>query len=367
MPPAPGRSKNCACMNALEIAKQSFREYYDANVATLREAEELLRGHILTLLADHPSFTTPHVVSRIKAREECIAKFQRKYLPKLPAATMSYEIRHFISDLVGVRVICLHEPDIDEVARLLEQEFSVLAVVNKGREVRATAHAFRYKALHLNLALPGRHRRLPAYSRFPNLTFEVQVRTAIQDAWSTLEHAMRYKKKLPHELSRRINALAALCEIADREFLAIRNQIAALDERSPSGAARPAASTPTVQGLLAVLQKHFPHSKIGEGSLCALAVELGRCRPPVTVPVIDAALMSEKVMLREFARYQWHRYRLALNPITLACHALYLHDPASYQSLLLDAQRMWFNRWRRNRTREGNYELSIGAAPPTGE
>ena len=60
----------------LYLAKREFREYYDDNIAILREAENSFRTQVLSLLADQPSFTTPHVVSRIKEKEECIGKFQ---------------------------------------------------------------------------------------------------------------------------------------------------------------------------------------------------------------------------------------------------------------------------------------------------
>lgn len=215
-------------MNAFDLAQQAFREYYDANISVWRDAERSLRAQILGVLADQPTFATPHVVSRIKAREECISKFQRKYLAPLAEAKARYAIKDYIGDIVGIRIICLYETDIVEIARLLEAEFDVLAVTDKAREVEVTPDTFRYKGLHLDMALRERWRALPAYSRFASMRFEVQVRTAIQDAWSTLDHAIKYKKDVPHEISRRINALAALFEIADREFLAIRNQISDL-------------------------------------------------------------------------------------------------------------------------------------------
>lgn len=228
-------------MNDFDRAKREFRDYYDANIAMLRDAEKSLRTQILSALADQPSFATPHVVSRIKAREECISKFQRKYLPRLAQAGTRYEIKSYIGDLIGVRVICLYAPDIMEIARLLEEEFDVLDFTDKTREVEVTADTFRYKGLHLDMALSARRRSLPAYARFASVRFEVQVRTAIQDAWSTLDQAIKYKKQVPHELSRRINALAALFEIADREFLAIRDQILDLAAGASPGIDQPNA------------------------------------------------------------------------------------------------------------------------------
>ena len=56
-----------------------------------------------------------------------------------------------------------------------------------------------------------------------NNSFEVQIRSLIQDAWSVLDHKIKYKKSIPIDLKRRINILSALFELADREFKEIRN------------------------------------------------------------------------------------------------------------------------------------------------
>ena len=51
----------------------------------------------------------------------------------------------------------------------------------------------------------------------------MQIRSLIQDAWSLLDHKIKYKKSIPIDLKRRINILSALFEMADREFKEIRN------------------------------------------------------------------------------------------------------------------------------------------------
>jgi putative GTP pyrophosphokinase len=353
-------------MNDFDPAKREFRKYYDANIAILRDAEQSLRTQVLSLLADKPSFATPHVVSRIKAREECINKFQRKYLPRLGETKTCYAIKDHIVDLIGIRVICLHEPDIKEIALLLEEEFDVLDITDKAREVEVTADTFRYKGLHLDMALSERRKSLPAYSRFASMRFEVQVRTAIQDAWSTLDHAIKYKKQVPHELSRRINALAALFEIADREFLAIRNQIAEFTQ-----GASLSIDEPTVDGrrssafeFLPVLQKHFPRFRFDDQELCGFVDDLQIPGPPMTPADLDAALTSEKSALLEYAKYQWFGHRNSLSPLALVRHAVYLCDPAACGNLLSDTQRARFDEWRKDepRRRFNGVELGSGAA-----
>jgi putative GTP pyrophosphokinase len=339
-------------MNDFDIAKREFRKYYDANIALLRDAEQSLRTQVLDILADQPSFATPHVVSRIKAREECIRKFQRKYLPRLAEAKTRGSIESHIGDLIGIRVICLYEPDIKEISRLLSEEFDVLDIADKSREVEVTADTFRYKGLHLEMALSERRKSLPAYSRFASLRFEVQVRTAIQDAWSTLDHAIKYKKQVPHELSRRINALAALFEIADREFLAIKNQIAELAPCASASIDEPTAAgrTSAVFAFLPILQRHFPRFRFDDQKLGGFVDELQVSGPAMTPVDLDCALTSANSTLRKYAKYQWRRYRISLNPLTLVRHAVYLRDPAARGTLLSDAQRARFDEWRNDKT-----------------
>jgi putative GTP pyrophosphokinase len=353
-------------MSNLDRAKREFREYYDGNIAMWRDAEQSLRTQVLGVLADQPAFATPHVVSRIKAREECINKFQRKYLPRLAATGTAYAIRDFIGDLIGIRVICLYEPDIREIARLLEEEFDLLDFTDKAREVEVTADTFRYKGLHLDMALSERRRLLPAYSRFASLRFEVQVRTAIQDAWSTLDHAIKYKKEVPVELSRRINALAALFEIADREFLAIRNQISDFAQGTQSSIDRQAAGDRrlTAAGILPALRKHFPHFQFDDQQLGGFVDEVQFRGPPVMPADVDGALTSEAALLRDYARYRWSAYRESLHPLTLVRHAVYLRDPASHAGILSDAQRASFDEWREEnaRRRSDPAEFGFGAA-----
>lgn len=335
-------------MNDFEHAKRTFRDYYDANISLWRDAEKSLRAQVLGVLADQPSFATPHVVSRIKTREECISKFQRKYLASLVGTGGHYVIADHIGDLIGIRIICLYETDVIEIARLLEGEFDVLAITDKAREVEVTADTFRYKGLHLDMALSDRRRKLPAYTRFASVRFEVQIRTAIQDAWSTLDHAIKYKRDVPHELRRRINALAALFEIADREFLAIRNQASEL-ARGVAANPDPLSADgrrPSAFDYLPVLQKHFPRFRFDDQRLRGFVEALHQHSPPMTSADLEAALAAGKAALLEFARRQWFAYRNSLSPFTLVLYSIYLHDPATGGNILSEAQRARFDEWR---------------------
>ena len=59
------------------------------------------------------------------------------------------------------------------------------------------------------------------------LRFEIQMRTALQHVWSTLDHDTAYKGnvKIPNEYRRQFNRLAGMLELIDEEFSRLRNTL----------------------------------------------------------------------------------------------------------------------------------------------
>ena len=160
---------------------------------------------------------------RIKDPHEALRKFSRKYRADLEESGTSYEIRHYLSDLIGLRVVCLYEDELEKVAAIVRLHFDVIDMTDKVSAVESTEAAFGYKGLHLDLRPTTAHadadRRTEA-----SVAFELQIRTVIQDSWAVLDHKIKYKKAIPSPLKRRINVLAALFELADREFRQIRDE-----------------------------------------------------------------------------------------------------------------------------------------------
>src|SRR5438270_659912 len=135
-------------MASLSFAQEllAFQLYYRTNYQTLLDAEVQFRTLIASLLAQVGSFAeVPKVISRVKAEAECIAKFQRKYQTPLEKQQMPYEIKDYITDLLGVRVTCLYESDVPEVARVLSENFRSLGVTDKIAKLESTDDAFGYR------------------------------------------------------------------------------------------------------------------------------------------------------------------------------------------------------------------------------
>jgi ppGpp synthetase/RelA/SpoT-type nucleotidyltranferase len=206
-----------------EQEKQAFKVFYDNNRKHFFAAKNLYIRLITSSIKRLGIDEVTKIEGRVKDEEECIKKFHRKYQNRLEADEQPYEIRFFISDLIGIRLVCLYEDQVDLLAEMLQQHFKILGITDKISSVESTEEFFGYKGLHMDLALNDEMGALPKYLPYADNSFEVQIRSLIQDAWSVLDHKIKYKKSIPIDLKRRINILSALFELADREFKEIRN------------------------------------------------------------------------------------------------------------------------------------------------
>ncbi len=90
-----------------EGEKVRFRAFYESNSSRLLNAGRSLVSLLTDLLPQLGSVPFSKIESRLKDREECIKKFNLKYRQALETASTDYEIRHHISDLVGLRIVCV--------------------------------------------------------------------------------------------------------------------------------------------------------------------------------------------------------------------------------------------------------------------
>ncbi len=206
-----------------EQETKAFRNYYDSNQKHFLSAKNTYIRLIDSLIKKSGMDEVTRIEGRVKDRDECIKKFHRKYQNRLETEEQPYEIKSYISDLIGIRIVCLYEDQISWLAEILQEHFKIIDITDKISQVENTEDLFGYKGLHMDLALNDKMASLPKYLPFANNFFEVQIRSLIQDAWSVLDHKIKYKKSIPIDLKRRINILSALFELADREFKEIRN------------------------------------------------------------------------------------------------------------------------------------------------
>lgn len=157
-----------------------------------------------------------------------------------------------------------------------------------------------------------------------NIQFELQIRTIIQDAWSVLDHKIKYKKSIPLSLKRRINRLSALFEIADDEFLRIKEEInieeKQIEKRIKQGDAVEKNKALDVFRFLLIALKHFPDYNFIEFKVDGFVLEILRMHENLTESELNEALVK---YLRETDIIA-KKEKKGLNPYTKIRYCLYL-------------------------------------------
>lgn len=319
-----------------------FRSFYDDNHDFLTSASEVFKTLISALLVDKVPIDT--ITYRIKDREECIGKFKRKYLTEIENENTDYAIQNHLTDLVGLRVVCLHLDDIKEIQTLIESNFKEIDITDKSSQLDSTEDKFGYRGLHLDLMINDQRSSLPEYSKFKNITFELQIRTIIQDAWSVLDHKIKYKKNIPTELKRRIIRLSALFEVADEEFLRIKGETQKEQEKAKTeitGKTKELKDNIDIFKFLLVVDQHFPTYHFIEYKADGFVGELLRIDPTFSTDTLIKALDNHKTIVEEYSA-STSSY---MNPYTIIRHCVYLEDKTKYKTLLYEVQRTAYEKW----------------------
>jgi putative GTP pyrophosphokinase len=121
------------------------------------------------------------LVTRVKTPKSIAEKLIRKgYNLNIQSAMEN------ISDIAGVRVICLYIDDIYLIARLLvgRDDIELLGKSDYVQNPKPNG----YRSLHLDVAVPV---FLP--NRTERVKAEIQIRTLAMDYWASLEHDLTYK------------------------------------------------------------------------------------------------------------------------------------------------------------------------------
>ena len=361
----PTRNKPMPSLD-FEREARAFRKYYDSNRQRFEAAMNAYVSLISARLKQEDGDGASKIEGRVKDKEECIKKFERKYRGRLEADEQPYEIRNFISDLIGIRIICLYEDRIATIAQLLMQAFKLIEVTDKITAVESTEDSFGYKGLHLDLALPDELATQPKYLAFADCPCEVQIRSLIQDAWSVLDHEIKYKKSIPNELKRRINVLSALFELADREFKEIRNATTELiqqataapvsdsgaDRGESGGATNAPASEKIVNAFnfLRVAGHFFKEFEFEDDKVDDFVQDILRLDSTFTRADLHRSLLENLKTIRDYRDdFMTNNPERIFTPYSSIRHCLYLNDPETFHKILSKGARERFEVWGEKR------------------
>lgn len=340
-----------------DLESRNFLLYYDSNRRLFEKAKNACISIIASLFRQSKIGEVTKIEGRIKNKEECIKKFHRKYQGKLEVEEQPYRIQDYISDLIGIRIVCLYEDQIAQIAEVLQQHFRIIDVTDKISAVEGTEDSFGYKGLHMDLALSDDLTAQEKYQPFANLSIEVQIRSLIQDAWSVLDHKIKYKKSIPNDLRRRINILSALFELADHEFKEIRNATAELLERA-TVAPVDDADEATVKTLsssdklinafnfLRVAGHFFRDFEFQDYKVDGFVQDILKLNNRFEKGDLQQSLVENLKTVREYrAEFLAADPEHNFSPYTAIRHCLYLHDPISFQRIISRSARERFELW----------------------
>ena len=183
-----------------EMLLQQFRELRPTLEELAQEAYDLLQQ----ALHEQGIYVTG-VEHRVKTEKSLAGKLELK--------GAKYKSIDDITDLVGLRVITFYTDEVDKVATIAKRIFDIDWKESVDKRKLHELDAFGYNSLHYICRLKTGGPR-----------FELQMRTALQHVWSTIEHDTGYKGdvKIPREYKRQFSRLAGMMELIDDEFSRLR-------------------------------------------------------------------------------------------------------------------------------------------------
>jgi ppGpp synthetase/RelA/SpoT-type nucleotidyltranferase len=204
-----------------------FHDEYTRAVAPLGQFGEALKTLLERLLAAESGGVGPgiHAVTyRVKSEESAESKTAR---PRQGAAEAGPRSMADLHDLLGIRIITYFRDGVDDAARLIEREFAILPDESVDKRAALDPDRFGYLSVHYVAELNPVRATMPEYKEYAGIRFEVQIRSILQHAWAEIEHDLGYKSKeaVPRLVRRRFSRLASFLELADDEFVAIRQEI----------------------------------------------------------------------------------------------------------------------------------------------
>jgi len=230
-----------------------------------------------------------------------------------------------IPDISGLRIITFFADDVDAVASTIETEFDIDKENSVDKRQLLDPDRFGYLSLHYVVRLSASRKKLTEYRRFKDCHAEVQIRSILQHAWAEIEHDLGYKSKhaVPKDIRRRFSRLAGLLEVADDEFVSIRDNLQEYERELPMLiAGAPEEVLIDKASLLSFIQTNSLVTEIDRIIANSVGIQMGESVHPLdplmaqlryidvkNIAELNALLQREKETIPRFAKLWFSRYK----------------------------------------------------------
>jgi len=179
---------------------------------------EIVRGALEKAMEENGLYVTA-IEARIKTEKSLAGKLELK--------GSKYTFLDDITDILGARVITFYNDEVDKISALVDRIFKVDWANSVDKRKIIELDRFGYSSLHYVCRIPESLYCDPACPEINQYRFEIQMRSALQHVWATINHDTGYKTgvEVPAEHLRNLNRLAGMLELIDEEFCRIRTDI----------------------------------------------------------------------------------------------------------------------------------------------
>lgn len=210
-------------------AKENTGTNWQEKYRTALVGYEAFRSHLDLLLREliqQSGISAQVVESRTKSEDSLAEKINR------PGKDYQDPLTE-LPDIVGLRVILYYADDVAKVESILAKEFNIHAEHSSNKQDGLSPNEFGYLSVHHVISLKPPRTELAEWAPYVEMKAEVQIRTVLQHAWAGVSHALQYKRDsdVPNTLKRKLFRLAGLFELADEQFLEIRNEHTSLESQ----------------------------------------------------------------------------------------------------------------------------------------